>query len=78
MPNLEKALTKLPGSWYFATFYLSHGYWQLPLDKASQALQSLFTPDDIYSPRRFLHGSTNVVTNIQATLADKLPIELRT
>lgn len=36
MPNIEQKLPKLAGSRFFATFDLSHAYWQFSLDKASQ------------------------------------------
>lgn len=62
MPNLEQELTKLSDSRYFGTFDLSHGYWQLPLERKSQELQSFITPDGIYSPTRVLHGTTNAVS----------------
>lgn len=47
MPNFGKELEKLTGSIYFATLDLSHGYWQLPLEVASQECQSFETPDGI-------------------------------
>jgi len=73
IPNLEHELTKLTGSRYFATFDLSHGYWQFALDSESQHLQSFITPDGIYSPTRVLHGTTNAVTHLQSALAEILP-----
>lgn len=66
MPNIGQELTLLVGSKYFASFDLSHGYWQLPLDKASVPLQSFITPEGIYSPTRVLHGTMNAVTHLQS------------
>ena len=64
MLNLEHELTKLTGSRYYATFDLSHGYWQFELDKDSQDKQSFIIPDWIYSPTPVLHGTTNAVTHL--------------
>ena len=77
MPNLEQELTKLTDSRFFATFDLSHGYWQLPLDRNSQEVQSFITPDVIYSPTRVLHGTTNAVIHFQSSLAEITTPELR-
>jgi len=68
MPNIEHELTRLSASRYYATFDLSHGYWQLELDPASRTLQSFITPDGIFSPTRVLHGTTNAVTHLQSSL----------
>ena len=73
MPNLEHELSQLSGSRYFATFDLSHGYWQLELEESSQALQSFITPDGIFSPTRVLHGTTNAVTHLQSCYAEVIP-----
>lgn len=77
MPNLEHELTKLSSSAFFATFDLSHGYWQFPLAEESQECQSFITPDGIYTPRRVLHGTTNAVTYLQSSLATIIPESLR-
>ena len=77
MPNIEQELAKLSNSKFFATFDLSHGYWQFPLHKDSQALQSFITPDGIFSPTRVLHGTTNATTHLQSVLAEIFPKELR-
>jgi hypothetical protein len=68
MPHVESELAKLCGSTCFATFDLSHGYWQLPLAPESQECQSFITPDGVYSPTRVLHGTTNAVTHMQSVL----------
>ena len=70
MPHVESELSRLQSSKFFATFDLSHGYWQLPLAPESQECQSFITPDGVYSPTRVLHGTTNAVTHIQAVLQE--------
>ena len=69
MPILENELIKISNSTCFATFDFSNGYCQLTLHRESQSSQSVITPDDILSPTRALHGTTNAVTNLQSTLA---------
>lgn len=78
MPNIEHELSKIAGSRFYATFDLSHGYWQLPLHDSSQASQSFITPDGIFSPTRVLHGTTNAVQYLQSTISSELPVDLRT
>ena len=77
VPNLDHELTKLGGSRYFATFDLSHGYWQFELEPESRSLQSFITPDGIYCPTRVLHGTTNAVTHLQSSLAEIIPDDLK-
>lgn len=76
MRSLEHELTKFSKSWYFATFDLSHVYWQFDLDKDAQLLQSFITPDGIYSLTRVLHGTTNAATHLQSSIADIFPSDL--
>eukprot|EP00178_Gracilaria_changii_P000257 TRINITY_DN1027_c0_g1_i1.p2 TRINITY_DN1027_c0_g1~~TRINITY_DN1027_c0_g1_i1.p2 ORF type:complete len:1106 (+),score=114.18 TRINITY_DN1027_c0_g1_i1:5972-9289(+) len=76
MPNIEQELLKLAESQFFATFDLSHGYWQFPLHKDSQVLQSFITPDGVCSPTRVLHGTTNATTHLQLVLAEIFPPRL--
>lgn len=76
MPNLEQEISRLSGAGCFATFHLSHGYWQLPLHSESQALHSFITPDGIYSPTRALDDTTNAVVYLQSTLAEIIPAHL--
>lgn len=45
MPDLKHELTKLAGATVYATFALSHGYWQFPLNELFQECQSLVAPD---------------------------------
>lgn len=73
MPNLEHELCKVSGSSFFASFDLSNGYWQLPLEESSQQLQYFITPDGVYTPTRVLHGTTNAVAHLQSSLAEIIP-----
>lgn len=73
MPNLEHELSKLSRSRCYATFYLSHGYWQFELDGDSQPLQSFITPDEVLLLTRVLHGTTNAVRHLQSSLTQVLP-----
>jgi hypothetical protein len=76
MPHIESELSRLQGSTYFATFDLSHGYWQLELAPESQECQSFITPDGVFSPTRVLHGTSNAVLHLQAALQGVLkPLE---
>jgi hypothetical protein len=70
IPHVESELSRLKSSKVFATFDLSHGYWQLSLASESQECQSFITPDGVYSPTRVLHGTINAVTHIQAVLQE--------
>lgn len=76
MPIIEQELLKPSGYTVYATFDLSHGYWQLPLEERSQSSQSFITPDGIFSLTRVLLGSTNAVLYLQSTLGTKLPPDL--
>lgn len=49
MSNVEEDLSKLTGSEFYATFFLSLGYWQLALAKYSQILQFQVTADETSS-----------------------------
>jgi Reverse transcriptase (RNA-dependent DNA polymerase) len=70
MPHFESELSRLQSSKVFATFDLSHGYWQLPLAPESQECQFFIAPDGVYSSTRVHHGTTNAVTHIQAVLQE--------
>ena len=70
MPHVESELARLRGTTCFASFDLSHGYWQLPLATESQECQSFITPDGVFTPTRVLHGTTNAVTHMQAVLSE--------
>lgn len=58
IPRVEIEVTKTAGSFLYANFDLSRGYWQLPLYPNSQECQSFITVDNLYAPTRMLHGTT--------------------
>jgi hypothetical protein len=68
MPHLESELGRVAGLYFFATFDLSNGYWQLELHEDSRDCQSFITPDGVYMPTRILHGSSNAVAHMQSSL----------
>jgi RNase H-like domain found in reverse transcriptase/Reverse transcriptase (RNA-dependent DNA polymerase)/Integrase core domain/Integrase zinc binding domain/Chromo (CHRromatin Organisation MOdifier) domain len=70
MPHIESELSKLNSSRCFATFDLSHCYWQLPLAPDSQECQSFITPEGVFTPTRVLHGTCNAVPHMQAVLQE--------
>ncbi len=53
----------------------SNPYWQLPLHKDSQALQSFLTPEGVYTPTRVMHGTTNAVAHLQSSLTELMTAE---
>lgn len=71
MLHLESLLQYCEGSKCFANIYFSHGYWQIPLDKASQEIMSIQTPLGIYSPTRTLKGGTGSGNHFQAVTCEK-------
>lgn len=77
MPIIEHELTKVAGSTCYATFDLSHGYWQLPLHESSRSCQSFITPDGIFSPTRVMHGTSNAVMHIMSTFTNIIPDKLK-
>lgn len=65
MPHIDSEIYDLSESNSFATIDFVSGYWQLPLDKQSQAAHSIITPNGVYSPTRTQQGATNSVANFQ-------------
>lgn len=68
IPNIEQELCKLSSACFFATFDLSHGYWQLPLSECSQECHSFVTLDKVYRPTWVPHGTTNAVIHQPSTV----------
>lgn len=62
---------------FFANVELSHGYWQLALDRVSHDCQSILTPEGMYAPARVLHGTTYAVAHLQCSLLAVVPSVLR-
>lgn len=48
MPIVKHELLKLSVARYFATFDLSHGYWEIEPDAETRHLQSFVTPDGLF------------------------------
>lgn len=68
MPVLEQELCNLSSSKVCSNFYLSHGYWQLPLVWKSQEFLWFMKPEGVFSPTWVLHCTTNSVTYIQSPM----------
>lgn len=77
MPTLEHELTKLSCSRYFATFDLSHGYWQMDLDAESEEIQSFISRDGICTATRVLHGTKNAVTHRRSSVSEAISIDIQ-
>lgn len=77
MPNVEEELTKTAGSTVYASVDFTHSYWQLPLHKDSQECQSFVTPDNVFTPTRVPHGTTNAVLHLQSFLSTKVPLDVK-
>lgn len=65
MPHLDSLLQNCSGSEYFADIDFTHGYWQIPLDHASQEIMSIQTPDGVFSPTRTLQGGMDSGNHFQ-------------
>lgn len=76
-PNVEHELTKTSGSKFCANFDFTQGYWQIPLHPNSQECQPFITPDNVFTPTRILHGTTNAVLHLQSFLTMRLPASLK-
>lgn len=77
MPRIEEELTKTAGSSVYASVDFTHSYWQLPLHKDSQECQSFVTPDNVFTPTRVPHGTTNAVLHLQSFLSTNAPAEVK-
>lgn len=70
MPYMELVIYKLGNKHCFASIYLCHGYWKLPLAPASQQCQSFITPTAVYSPSRVMHGQKDATAYCQSAVQD--------
>lgn len=59
MPHLEAHLQQCEGSQCYANLDFCHGFWQIPLAKASQEIMSIMTHVGIFSPTRTLQGGSD-------------------
>lgn len=69
MPHLQSITTQLCADTCFATTDLYKCYWKFPMARELQELQSLITPDGVYTPTRILHGLTNAAAQVQSTVS---------
>lgn len=53
MSSVEQDIQNTAGSRCYETFDISHGYWQLRIEKSTKSTQSFVTPYIIYSPAAF-------------------------
>ena len=65
MPHLLSETSDFAGSTAFAVIDFASGYWQLPVEEASQESQSIITPQGVYASSRTLQGSVNAAANFQ-------------
>lgn len=77
MPRIEEELTKTADSVVYASVDFTHSYWQLPLHPASQECQSFVTPDNVFTPTRVPHGTTNAVLHLQSFLSTNVPAAVK-
>lgn len=77
MSNVEQELTKTARSKFYAILDFIHSYWQLPLALRSQECQSFITHENVFTPRRVLHGTTNAVLHLQSFMTTNLPHDLK-
>ncbi|KAE8969903.1 hypothetical protein PR003_g28562, partial [Phytophthora rubi] len=65
MPNLLVVIAKVKGAYYFATFDLFKGFWQLMLHPDCQEFFSFITNDTVYTPTRVPQGATDSPIHFQ-------------
>ncbi|OWY98193.1 hypothetical protein PHMEG_00031098 [Phytophthora megakarya] len=68
MPSLDVALEHCKGKAFYALLDFLKGFWQLPLDKASQEILSYMTDKGIFTPTRVPQGSTDAALPFQSTV----------
>ena len=76
MPVNEHEFQKPKCAKYSGNFELIHGYWQFLVYPDDQKIQSLITPDGIFTPRRLLHGNVNANRHLQTSLMRDIPEHL--
>lgn len=72
MPTLEDIAPKLAGAKVFSTLDASCGFWQIPLDAASQKLTTLITPMGRFCFRRLPFGITSAPEIFQRQMSTLL------
>lgn len=71
MPHLESRLQDTEGSTCFANIDMTHGYWQIALDKTSREMHSIQTPIGVHTPVRILQGGSDSGSHFQAVTEEK-------
>ncbi|POM74838.1 Hypothetical protein PHPALM_8140 [Phytophthora palmivora] len=64
-PNLLSVIQSVKGAYGFGLFDLFKGFWQLPLDVASQELFSFVTEDGVFTPTRVPQGASDSAMHFQ-------------
>lgn len=72
MPHLDSLTRSLRGARWFASIDLFNGYWQAPLDEASQEIHSFVTPDGVFTPTRVIQGCADGTQAFQAMMTEAL------
>lgn len=62
---LEHELTNISASKFYTKLDYISSYWNLLLHPYSQETQSFTIRDDVFSPAKDTHGTTNVVSHLQ-------------
>lgn len=70
MPHLLSVMEYAKGKKHYGLFDFLKGFWQLPLDKASQEILSYMTHDNVYTPTRVPQGCTDAAIHFQATMTE--------
>ncbi|KAE8980839.1 hypothetical protein PR001_g24179 [Phytophthora rubi] len=65
MPNLLVVLAKVKGAYFFATFDLFKGFWQLLLHPDCREFFSFITNDTVYTPTRVPQSATDSPIHFQ-------------
>lgn len=68
LPTVDETLAKLAGARYFSTLDTKKGFWQVPLDPASQPLTTFITPFGRYMFRRLPFGISSAPEIFQRRL----------
>lgn len=68
MPRMEAEMPELTVFVFCSKFSMSNGYWKPKLAEASRECKYFITPDGVFKPTRYLHGTANDVFHLQSAL----------